>query len=325
MSPEPDCDAVYLDRIQPALAAVGGGVAQPRWIFVCGQQGSGKSSLIRATMAELGPERTQRISGDELLALLPDLPQPGRDQFLSALAQRLVQHAAQQRAHILWELPTPGAIEGLALVARSLGYRVECLVLSLPALDSWLATLRRSLATPGAQVVPWANVQGTARRWPALIARAEEAVLFDRLAVLDRQGQTCFENLRSPSGRWVETPFAFESLVIERARARSVAEVAMLLADWQNLRTSPALAPFHSSCAAVDRLLHHLAADPGTSFDLNQPTASDTSAAAAWTARLRADLDDILAGPQAQGQVSLPPRCDRLMALVQQVAGLPPG
>ncbi|WP_180995957.1 zeta toxin family protein [Tabrizicola aquatica] len=319
-----DWDAVYADRIQPCLAVTGGGVSAPRWIFVCGQQGSGKSTLVRAVEAELGPDCTQQISGDALLALLPDLPSLDRDRHLTALAERLVQHATRQRAHILWELPTPGAIEGLALVARSLGYQVECLILSLPALDSWLATLRRSLATPGAQVVPWANVQSTARRWPALIARAEDAVLFDRLAVIDRQGQTCFANLRTPQGRWAETPFAFESLVIERARARPAAEIASLFADWQGLRSDPALDAFCSCREAVDSLVQRLAADPGTSFDLNRPTASHPSAAAAWIARLRADLDDILAGPQAQGQTTLPARCDRLMALVQQVAGLPP-
>lgn len=327
----PDIDSMFLDRVLPSLGSLQGVPSDRRWIFVCGQQGSGKSTLVRALQSELGADQAQRICGDEIVALLPPDAPADRDDLVAAVIDRLVDHGLHLGAHILWERPTPGTIEGLALLARSFGYRVECVVLTVPTLDSWLAATRRGLdglacGQSGVQLVPWPNVQVTARRWPALLARAEDAVLFDRVTVIDRQGQTCFQNDRRPSGQWAAPPFAFESLVIERARPRSAADLAALLARWTDLRaeiTTAAQAAWPpETLAEIDSLLTALATDPGTGFDLNQP--SDPVAARAWITRLRTDLDEILSGPEAEtSRPSLTARCDRLIALVRQVAGLP--
>ena len=68
--------------------------------------------------------------------------------------------------------------------------------------------------------------------------------------------------------------------------------------------------------------LRRIEADPGTGFDLNQ--SSDPGAGRAWITRLRADLNEILSGPAAEpSRPSLAVSCDRLIALVRQVAGLP--
>ena len=338
-----DWEAEFRDRILPRFAARSPADTAPRWVFVCGQPGSGKSGCVRRLMAELGEDRTQLICSDSLTGMFPDLLTGPEDTFhQAALAEfrgtvrrgyidRLVDHATRLGAHVLWERPNTGDIEQLALVARALGYRVDCIMLAVPLVESWLATMLRSLekrrlGDPVVFDIAWASARSNSRRWPACLARIEASAAVDRITVLDRDGTACFENRVEPAaGRrnWAEQPFAFESLVIERARARSAAEIATLIAEWQDLRTN--LDAFRSCCEAVDSLVQRLAADPGTSFDLNQPSASHPSAAAAWTARLRADLDDILAGPEAQGQTTLPARCDRLMTLVQQVAGLPPG
>lgn len=330
----PDWDAVYRDRVQSALAVRSGGVDQPLWIFVCGQQGSSKSSHVAALVSRLGPECTQRIDCDAIIALLPELSAPAQSGILWRFIDRLVDHATALGAHVVWELPSPGRIEGLAMVARGIGYRVECRVLALPAEESWLATLGRGLAGLAAgdetvPLIPWDKLCSTYRRWPALLARAEAAGLFDSILVLDREGEICFQTERQPSGDFSAPPFAFESLVIERARARPATQRAALLAEWQAILAHPLFAfrnqpawPW-DSVRHFDRRLRALCDDPASGFDLNQPqTTGGPSAAAGWVKRLRLELDQILAVPEASGQPALPARCDRLVALVRQVAGL---
>lgn len=345
-----DWEAIYQDRIHPGLAVPIGAVTDPRWIFVCGQQGSSKSTRIKALRAELGRDRTQLVSSDNLSDHLPELyadpddpaVQPLLETFRSQIRQvyvdRLVEHAVGMRAHIVWELPIPGNIEGWALVARTLGYRVECVVMALPAVESWLATLTRWLAASAmvnstSPAVPWTFLSNAYLRWPPLIARAEANATFDRITIIDRDGTLCFENevqVQNEDRHWTSPAFGFESLVIERARARSPAACAALLTQWDAIRSHPEIAlrnreawPWQS-LVTFDRLLRDLAADPGTGFDLNDPGAArDPMAASRWIARLRAELDATLTAPEAEGQTALAARADRLIDLVSQIAGQP--
>lgn len=345
-----DWEAIFQDRILPALAVAKGGVPRPRWVFVCGQPGSSKTTRIDALCAELGRDRTQLISGDVLCSHLPELfADPDDPEIQPLLAtyrseirpiyvDRLADRAVKLGAHIVWEIPIPANIEGWALVARTMGYRVECLVTALPAVESWLATLGRWIAATAAgndtsPMVSWSSLAHAYARWPALIARAEDNATFDRITITDRDGTLCFENevqIRNDVRHWTNPAFAFESLVIERARPRSSADCAALLAKWEAIRSHPAIAlrnrvawPWHS-LAAFDDNLRNLCRDPGTGFDLNDPGASaEPAAAGRWIARLRAELDEVLSTPEAEGQPDLPARADRLIELVGRVAGQP--
>ena len=325
-------DAIFHQRVLPALGVRGGGISVPRWFFICGQQGSGKTTLADRLAQDLGSDRTQRISVDDLTTLLsgpeddPGISSPDQKRLRQRCIDGLAEHATSLGAHVIWEAPGPGEIEGVALVARALGYRTECLVLALPRAESWLATLHRSLES-GGPTVRWDFLCSAYRRWPALLARAEAAHGFDRVAILDREGTLCYENQLLGDGRdWVTPPFGFESLVIERARARTRPAIDAMLADWQAIRTHPGLA-FRNhpawawdSLTAFDNHLREMATDPATFFDLNDP---HPVTAPRWITRLRDELDDILAGPEAEGQPDLPARAGRLVALVSQIAGQP--
>lgn len=345
----PDWEVLFSDRIWPALSVRQGGVPAPRCIFVCGQQGSGKTSHVERLRDELGRDCTLRMTSDDLSDHLPELYsdtddpaiQPALEEFRSKIRQqyidRLTEHAFSLRANIVWELPSPGLIEGYALVARSLGYTVECQVLALSAVESWLATLKRSLTDwsagrPTSPAVRWEFLIAAYLRWPAFIARTEANMTFDRIAILDRSGALCFENVVEVQGedrKWASPAFGFESLVIERARGRSREAVRSLLSDWEAMRGHPELAFRNRAAwpwdtfAEFDGMLRSLADDPATGFDLNNPGASPAAAAAGWIARLRQDLDAILACPEAAGQPDLAPRADRLVRLVSQIAGQP--
>lgn len=345
-----DWDAVFQTRILPSYGVLTGGAATPRWVFVCGQPGSGKSTHIDKLCNLLGPDRTQRICGDALRDCLPELfgdpddpdVKPLIDTYRSTVQQsyvdRLVERAVGLRAHVVWERPMTSHTLGIAAVARGLGYRVECAILAVPLLESWMATLRRetALAETHGRVplrVGWDRQIDSFSRWPALLARAEDSHAFDEIRVIGRNGQVFFENrLEAGDGppRWAETPFAFESLVVERLHPRAPAEVDRLVADWQALRADPALAfrnhdpwPWARFLAFGDQI-QALRDDPATGFDLNTPAESaDPRAAPGWIARLQADLADALASPEAEGLKTLAPRADRLLALVAQVAGQP--
>ena len=79
-----DWEAEFRDRILPRFAARTPADTAPRWIFVCGQPGSGKSGCVRRLMAELGEDRTQLICSDSLTGMFPDLLTGPEDTFHQA-------------------------------------------------------------------------------------------------------------------------------------------------------------------------------------------------------------------------------------------------
>lgn len=341
MTDDPDWDALYRDHIRPAFAVTEGGHKAPRCIFVTGHQGSGKTALLRQLLVQLGERVTQSIVPDALLAQIDaDLAVPRAKAAVQAYravhcathCEKLADHAVAQRAHILWERAIPGNIERLSQALRRLGYRVECVVLATPVEESWLATLARSLAAaqpydPTALRVSWPILTDTAHRWPALLDRAEADLTFDRIAILSRDGEVCFENSTEgePHSRhWQSEPFAVESLLVERARPRSDAALAALLADWTDLHPRIAAEahpawPAHD-LQAFDMHLRALVADPSSRFDLNAP---DPALAPGWIARLSADLTATLGSREVKDPASLAARSRRLIALVTQLAGQP--
>lgn len=339
-----DWDALYQKRIHPTFAAQTGGVDVPRCIFVTGHQGSGKTTLLRRMMADLGSSQTQAIVPDALVARLDEVHGESlaakaafdayRQTHCAIHCQRLADHAVAQRSHILWERALPGNVERLAIALRQLGYRVECLVLATPVEESWLGALGRCLTAleagdTRAMRIGWPLVAETALRWPVLLDRVEQTLTFDRIAILDREAEVCFDNqVQGPpeNRQWAETPFAFESLMVERARPRSTATLAALLAEWEALMPRITAAGHRAwppaETEAFDRHLRALVADPASRFDLNAPDP-DPATAQAWIARLSADLVAVQASPEVKAQPGIAPRSKRLLQLVSQIAAQP--
>lgn len=257
-----DWDAIYTTRILPDLGVRRGGIPSPRLVFVCGQPGSGKSTIISRLLAELGPDQTQLISADRMADHLPEIFADDADpaakplvetfdtQAHKAYVDALFDHAATLRAHVIWERPFPGLAVSLGLAARAFGYRTECIVLAVPADESWLSVLTRetSIAEKENRVparVRWDRLLESCNRWPAFLAKAEDQHAFDEIRVVNRNAEVLFENRLAPNAdqpRWENTPFAFESLMVERLQPRSPSQLATLLATWQALRSNPDLA-----------------------------------------------------------------------------------
>lgn len=340
----PDWDALYRERIHPTFAVPDGGLDAPRCIFVAGHQGSGKTTLLHRLLTDLGQSRTQSIVPDALVSRIDEIhgDRPDakaafdayRKTHCAIYCQWLADHAVAQRSHILWERAIPGNIERLALALRQLGYRVECLVLATPVEESWLGTLSRCLSAldagdTTAMRIGWSLVSETALRWPVVLDRVEATLAFDRIAIIDRDGQVPFDNqVQGPPDRrqWSDPPFAYESLMVERARPRSEPALAALLSTWEELLQRIA-ADNHrvwppEQRDAFDQYLRTLVADPASRFDLNAP-GPDPGAGAAWITRLAADLSAVQASPEVKDQPDLVPRSQRLLQLVAQLAGQP--
>jgi hypothetical protein len=349
-----DWDAIYQDRVLPTFGVRLGAVEHPRWTFVCGQPGSGKSTHVARLVAQLGADQTQVIIGDQLAALVPEIFRDPYDPLVQPALKSyektgqpahidvLIDRAVRLRAHVVWELHGIANWPAVARAARGWGYRVDCAVLAAPLQESWLAALNRDTA-PGAgelglvKTVNWDQHLASYHRWPAFIARAEGEVAFDTLRIHDRDGQVLFENTantvttqkgtkRVRSRRWSGPMFGFESLLVERLQPRSPEHRQALLTAWEALRAHPYLAfrnqPawLHASFAALGESLQAMCADPAFGFDLNHPPdPPDPKAAAGWTVRLQSDIAATLASKDAKRQPDLPARADRLLALVGQI------
>ena len=346
-----DWDAIYKTRILPDLGARRGGIPSPRLVFVCGQPGSGKSTTISHLLVQLGPDQTQLISADRMADHLPEIFADDADPAAKPLAElfdtrahkayvdALFNHAANLRAHVIWERPFPGLALSLGLAARAYGYRTECVVLAVPAEESWLSVLTRETGRAKTENrvparVRWDRLLASCNDWPAFLAKAEDQHAFDEVRVVNRDAEVLFENRLVPNAdppHWENTPFAFESLMVERLQPRSPAQIDALLATWQTLRNHPELAfrnhaewPW-ADIAALGQRLQTLRDDPATGFDLNDPAASpNPRAALGWIARLQADLTAALASPEAKGLKTLTPRAERLLTLVRNLTGQPP-
>lgn len=345
----PDWDALYQSRILPALGVRVGGAESPRWIFVCGQPGSGKSNHVARLSDELGPDLTQLISGDALCELLPelyrDMGDPSVQDALTAYEGRvqlshtdaLIERALELQAHVLCESHRSADMAERAILARALGYRVECVIFAVPLIESWLATLGRDKAAGTERGfdrrIAWSKQIVNYSRWPSFIARAEDQVVFDEIKIIGRNDEIFFHNTAAPFGdtrRWNDTPFAFESLLVERMHPRSAPQVDALLATWNALRAHPDIAfrnteawP-HESILALGQQLQAMRDDPAVSYDLNQPAEDrDPQATAAWVSRLRLEVAAVLASPDAVGYKPLASRCDRFMALIERATGHP--
>lgn len=344
--PDSETDAIFASRILPKLGVTEGGVARPRWIFIGGQQGSGKSTVRRHLADELDLSRTQLISGDDFSLAAPeqaalskrsDAARAEWRRLRMDWTERLIERAWTLKAHVIWEQPVPNYVMEFGAIARELGYQVECQVLALPLLESWLAAARRNLAPddPDKAMPPiaWSDMAEAYHRWPAFLAAVEARRAFDRIMVLDRAGQVHFENsLRADATgetgtpAWESPAFAFESLVVERNQPRSPGDIAALLAAGAALEADPRLAAEGRFAASRDSMhqleiaLQALQSDPGAGFDLNQP---DPALAPHWIARLKAELQATQASREGRGQKGLAARCDRLLALVAEMTGQP--
>lgn len=337
---------VFHTRVLPALGVQCGAVDRPTLTFVVGQQGSGKTTVLRNLLDGLGEDCTQQLSGDAILASLPEMFMDRDDDAVLELLHEfkkttirdyytlLLDHAFRLRANVVWELARPFDTSAIASLARSVDYKVRCLVLATPLLESWVSTLKReTLHVCGPNRMPvrvsFDKIISCFNQWPSHIAWSEDHCIFDEVTVIDRDGNVFFENhLFEDVGkfRWAETPFAFESLVMERLYACDRDRVNCLIAEWEVLRADSDIAlrnhlawPWSSIMDTGSRL-RVLRDDPSIGFNLLDPIQNtNVDAREGWIKRLRQDLIAVQENADAAASHSLSSRSARLLTLVRSV------
>lgn len=332
--------------VLPNLGVRYGAVDKPTLTFVVGQQGSGKTTVVRRLVESLGEDFTQNLSGDSIIGSLPELFMNIEDHEVLELLQdfkktimrdyysSLLNHALSLRANIVWELARPFDTRALASLARSVGYKVDCLILSTPLMESWVSTLKRETLHVGDPArmpsrVSLDRIVSSFTRWPSHIAWSEDHCVFDEVKVIDRNWNVFFENhLVESDGkpRWANTPFAFESLVMERLHACDRDRVNSLIAEWEVLRADADIAlqnhlawPW-SSIVDTGSRLQVLRDAPSIGFNLLDPNqCSNHDAREGWIDRLRQDLIAVQENPDAEAIHALSLRSTRLITLVRSV------
>ena len=335
---------LFQTRVFPRLGVKRGAVDRPTFTFIAGPQGSGKTTVSRRLAESLGEDCTQILSGDSIVAALPELFMDREDHAVLALLQdfkttilrdyygMLLDHAMRLRANIVWELARPFDTRAIVSLARSVGYKVSCRVLATPLLESWMSTLKRETlhACDPARVpvrVSFDKVISSFNRWPSHIAWSEDHHVFDDIKVIDRDGNVFFDNhLVEDDGtlRWAGTPFAFESLVMERLHACGRDRVNGLIAEWEILRAEADIAlqnhlpwPW-SSISQTGTLLRALHDDTSIGFNLLDPSqCANRDAGERWIDRLRQDLTAVQDNPDAEDMQALSSRSERLLALAR--------
>ena len=337
---------VFRTRVLPHLGVRCGAVDRPTLTFVVGQQGSGKTTVLGNLVDGLGEDCTQQLSGDAILASLPEMFMDRDDDAVRELLDEfkkttmrdyytlLLDHAFRLRANVVWELARPFDTSAIASLARSVDYKVRCLVLATPLLESWVSTLKREtlrVCDPNRMPVrvSFDKIISCFSQWPSHIAWSEDHYVFDEVKVIDRDGNVFFENhLVEDVGkfRWAETPFAFESLVMERLHACDRNRVNCLIAEWEVLRADSDIAlqnhlawPW-SSIVNTGSRLRVLRDDPSIGYNLLDPSqSSNIDAREGWIERLRQDLIAVQENADAAASHSLSSRSARLLTLVSSV------
>jgi predicted ABC-type ATPase len=310
---------IYETEIIPSVGVQGPPVANPSFVIVGGQPGSGKSTAIRHAVSKLGIQSTQKIIPDDMMCFVPNYhaasirnarqAQSSVNPEFLGWATKLEERAFDRQANILQECARPSNCISYAKYARSRGYRTELHVIATQKQQSFAGILDRfdravaNGSVGGAAILKQDEHDDAYVKWPSGVYRAEKSKSFDRIVILRRDGDILYENeLVGPrrSRRWKDPPRAMEALLAERHRSLTAKEAEAGRETWNRIANSPRLAadPFTSTLPLREHRNRAISGieDPGQRFDPAQvKPGSSPEAARAWYIRIAADLNDYTA------------------------------
>ncbi|NTA19676.1 zeta toxin family protein [Agrobacterium tumefaciens] len=254
---------IFETQIIPAIGARGPSVAKPTFTVVCGQQGAGKSTLVRQIKSRTGGESTQRIIADDLNAYIP-----GNNAALlqgSHALERANSSAATEWYHQLFDRSItnryniilescypPNHYASLLDKARSNGYRTELNIIATDRITSFTAIhdrFERALANSfiASTVLPDVETHDHYYSiWPRVVLEVENYKTFDRIAIVRRDGETCYDNEQALASdgesTWGREPGALRALMDHRNRPLDERQQHWVNSVWERLRQSVAFA-----------------------------------------------------------------------------------
>jgi len=159
---------------------------------------------------------------------------------------QLMERAMDRRANVVLELAFPAAVQELAILAKTHGYKTELHIIATDRRESWTAVLDRfdRAAKAGdveARIVGREEHENAYSRWPSAVLDAENRRDFDRVDITRRDGTVIYDNhLVTRNGReeWEKPSRAFETLITERNRPVSAEDAKRINAVWDKLVAS---------------------------------------------------------------------------------------
>ncbi|QCJ00968.1 zeta toxin family protein [Agrobacterium larrymoorei] len=272
---------IFETEILPAIGANGEPIAEPTFAVVSGQPGAGKSTIIRQISGRFGEQATQVIIADDLNAYIPGnnaallkgshALRDGNSLATTEWYDGLFYRSVQRRSHIILESCYPPHQYRLFLDhARSNGYKTELNIVATDRITSFTAIHdrfekaleKRFLAST---VLPDAETHNHYYSvWPRVAFEVEKKKLFDKIAIVSRDGTTIFENElvaeNNGSTKWKQRPDALRVLLNVRNRPLHTKQQAWVASVWDKLAQSRTFSQHpESACVPVARYRSNVA------------------------------------------------------------------
>ncbi|MFC1436059.1 zeta toxin family protein [Streptacidiphilus sp. N1-3] len=252
-------ERIVAEQILPAVLVGAVPQERPVAVWVCGQPGSGKTTLARQVHAALGRRGgAVLVASDQLkrhhplygpLLQADDLTAGQQVRAAVRSWQDRIEEQVRRRgldAVVETALADPDQARGAAAAYRAAGYRLELVVLAVAESVSQLAVtgryLRQAAASGGSgRFVSWDNHDACAAQLPATVQLLQDQLRVDQVTVVDRGFTVLYSDELTARGVWRRPPGAAAAVRSERSR------------PW----TAPESARFRAEQAAVEQLRAH--------------------------------------------------------------------
>lgn len=245
---EAERDRIYVREIRPTFLEAVDRSPAPTAIIVGGQPGSGKTAVMREVNTRLETAAVL-ISGDDMREFHPYWKNHARHDPTAAQATqndaglwylRLYREAMQSEKNIIFEtsMRNPLAVQALAAELKTIGYRVETVVLAVDREKSRLATLRRYAEQLANNDIPrfvpgkyhdeaYANLRSSLRA-------IDQAKAVDQIQIVTHAGSVVYVN-ELVDGQWKNAPRAGDALDAERESSATPKRLAENALRWHTL------------------------------------------------------------------------------------------
>lgn len=241
---------IFYDMILPSILT-GDRPAQNKTVaLVCGQPGSGKSTMVRQLKNRFGGERTVSISVDDFYNSLPGVNEarmsgehwrdgPAYEEKATSQWYDLAQKYAEKNdCHIILE-SCLNPIQ-FAKGFNKTGYACEAHIIATDKSVSLTSIFKRgidgfkkgSMANCG--VLDKKTHDALYAQWPSIAYDIERGEVFSLLTISTRDAGSCYENrlVDRATKRWAKPGRAYEKLIELNNRHFSHAQIDALYDDW---------------------------------------------------------------------------------------------
>ncbi|MFB9951848.1 zeta toxin family protein [Rhizobium puerariae] len=319
-------EEIFRTEILPAIGASGDAVENPTFAVVSGQQGAGKSTMIRQIKDGFAGQPTQIVICDDLNAYIPgnnaalmkgNHKVEDRNSFaVSTWYRQLLDRSLDNKYNIILEACHSPEIYAYALeTARSRGYRTQLNIVATDKITSVTAIHDRfdkaiKNGFVATTVLPSTDAHSHYYSlWPRVAVDVEKSRNFDSIAIVQRNGKTVYKNevVTRNDGRqaWKNEPSAMRALMIARNEPLRDPQQRWLKSTWERLSNSRQFALHPDSAnVSIPAIRNQVVTALGKQADFNPyktPVGDQRKPAERFLRGVREDIQLILANKSNRG------------------------